>query len=692
MKNILLLITLLSHFNSHAQVEPMQWQSQLPTSYDYLDMQMLDSNSIVAVGLAGSFIRSDDGGLSWKFVWTKTLSNLTSVDFPESNTGYACGNGNNYYFDQGILRKTIDGGSTWDTLTLPFDANYSVLDFISVDSGWVAGDSGNVFRTYDGGLTWDDVSFTETRMARSIVMLDSDTGFVAGDNAFAYRTFDGGNTWTSCAPVTSDKINSLFFLDGRTGWCTTDFEKIYRTDNSGDTWVRQLNGGGTSPVNSICFIDSMHGHALSTAFRYRTSNGGQTWQTQNQTYHYNFNIAFSDSSHGFISGSHGNIQKTSDGGNNWTDITAENNFYAYKNIQFTSAGTGYCVGEHGKMRKTLNGGQTWTYLPTSTLNDLNDLCFLNSNLGYVVGEAGSVIKTTDGGMSFTPVNTGSTNELVSVYFISADTGWVCGTNSTVYKTTNGGASWTQQTLPSFTYNCYDIVFTDALTGYIGSWANRIYKTLDGGNAWNTIPNLPSVNSIRKIQFLNPDTGWATSEYGNIMKTTDAGQTWTIQNSFCFSPAYAVHFYDAMNGFAAGGIANFNCKLYRTRDGGDTWENTNLPFGYSINGLWMADTNRLYIATDFGTIILYGDTARIITGIAEQVILNSRLVCYPNPAKNYLEVQLPERHKKDDLFIYNSTGALIRKISAGKTRIDLSGLAKGLYFISVRGEVGKFVVE
>ncbi|MBK9026122.1 MAG: hypothetical protein IPL69_19800 [Saprospiraceae bacterium] len=33
---------------------PMQWQSQLPTSYDYDDMQMLDSNNVVAVGLTGS--------------------------------------------------------------------------------------------------------------------------------------------------------------------------------------------------------------------------------------------------------------------------------------------------------------------------------------------------------------------------------------------------------------------------------------------------------------------------------------------------------------------------------------------------------------------------------------------------------------------------------------------------------------
>lgn len=677
---------------TQAQLEPMQWQSQLPTSYDYTDMQMLDVNNIVAVGLTGSFIHSDDAGLSWKFVWTKTLLNLTSVDFPQIMTGYACGNGNEYYFEPGILVKTIDGGNSWDSLSLPFDANLSSLDFISIDTGWVAGDSGNVFRTYNGGISWDDVSFPETKMIRDIVMLNADTGFVAGDGGITYRTFDGGNNWTTCPPSTIDKINSLFFLNGRTGWCTTDFEKIYRTDNSGDTWVRQLNGGGTSPVNSICFIDSLRGHALSTAFRYRTTNGGQTWQTQNQTYHYNFNIAFYDSLNGFISGSHGNIQKTIDGGISWFDVAAENNFYHYKNIQFTSAITGYCVGEYGKIRKTVNGGQTWNYLNSSTLFDLNDLFFFNSNIGYVVGEAGSVLKTTNGGISFTTINTSSNEDLYGVYFMSEDTGWVCGANGAVYKTIDGGINWAQKTLPSFTYGAYDIVFTNALTGYIGSWANRIYKTLDGGDTWTEIAGLPSVNSVRKIQFINPDTGWATSEYGNIIKTTDAGQTWTIQNNFCFSPAYAFHFFDSMNGFAAGGISNYNCRLYRTRDGGDTWENTDLPFGYNIHGLWMTDTNRVYIAADYGSIILYGDTADVITTIDKKLSIDNKIVCYPNPASEFVEIIIPGQYRNEELIIYNSKGQLVNRISGSEKHIVISGLENGIYFFRMKEKIGKFVVQ
>ncbi|MBK9026120.1 MAG: hypothetical protein IPL69_19790 [Saprospiraceae bacterium] len=149
-------------------------------------------------------------------------------------------------------------------------------------------------------------------------------------------------------------------------------------------------------------------------------------------------------------GTHGNIQKTIDGGNSWTDIAAENNFYHFKNIQFTNASTGYCVGEHGKMQKTTDGGQNWSYLPTSTTNDLNDLFFLNTNLGYIVGETGSVIKTTDGGLSFTNVNAGGNNDLLSVYFpkFRHRLGlWYL--RHTVFKTLNGGTTWVPETLQIF---------------------------------------------------------------------------------------------------------------------------------------------------------------------------------------------------------------------------------------------------
>ena len=105
---------------------------------------------------------------------------------------------------------------------------------------------------------------------------------------------------------------------------------------------------------------------------------------------------------------------------------------------------------------------------------------------------------------------------------------------------------------------------------------------------------------------------------------------------------------------------------------------------------MTDTNRIYISGEWGTILLYGDTSNLSTGISALVVSENKIECYPNPASDFVEVKLPEQNRNDDLLVYNSTGQLIRRITAGKTRIDISRLAKGIYFVRVGEMRGRFV--
>lgn len=67
--------------------------------------------------------------MNWKFIWTGSLSTLTGVDFADSNIGYVCGNRNKYYYEQGVLAKAVDGGDTWNFITIPFPANFSGSGF-----------------------------------------------------------------------------------------------------------------------------------------------------------------------------------------------------------------------------------------------------------------------------------------------------------------------------------------------------------------------------------------------------------------------------------------------------------------------------------------------------------------------------------------------------------------------------------
>jgi len=53
-------------------------------------------------------LKTTDGGTTWITRNSGTTENLSSVNFPDSNTGYAVGG--NSWDPLGIIRKTINGG------------------------------------------------------------------------------------------------------------------------------------------------------------------------------------------------------------------------------------------------------------------------------------------------------------------------------------------------------------------------------------------------------------------------------------------------------------------------------------------------------------------------------------------------------------------------------------------------------
>lgn len=130
---------------------------------------------------------------------------------------------------------------------------------------------------------------------------------------------------------------------------------------------------------------------------------------------------------------------------------------------------------------------------------------------------------------------------------------------------------------------------DANTFYFGAVAGGVWKTTDGGNTWNPIWDKQSVASIGDIAVApsEPNTVYVgTGEAcirGNIShgdgvyKSTDAGKTWThigLRDTRTIGRVI-VHPRDANTVFVAalGHVYGPNAErgLFRTRDGGKTWE-------------------------------------------------------------------------------------------------------------------------
>ena len=83
----------------------------------------------------------------WYYHQLTPGSNFNSLAFTDENTGFICG-------DSHILKKTTDGGVTWNSLTIDAKGNLVSIKFPTSNTGYVASDSGQIFKTTDAGQNW----------------------------------------------------------------------------------------------------------------------------------------------------------------------------------------------------------------------------------------------------------------------------------------------------------------------------------------------------------------------------------------------------------------------------------------------------------------------------------------------------------------------------------------------------------
>ena len=274
---------------------------------------------------------------------------------------------------------------------------------------------------------------------------------------------------------------------------------------------------------------------------------------------------------------------------------------------FIDDNTGWIVGSDGFINKTSNGGLDWVEQNSLTTLTFKSVQFINLDIGWICGEDGLIIKTTDGGQSWTELTSGTTELLTNLHFVNQDIGYVVGYNETILKTIDGGANWIFQSTGS-SFDLFSVDFVNALIGYAvgGRDSSNFLKTTDGGLNWtNKTLNLGSLSTpiLNCVEFVDANIGYIGSEgqflnhSGNISKTTDGGETWN--STILYRPTQnegssdhpvednildvqrgirSIYFKDTNNGFAVGGTRNgWWRSIFATTDAGATWQK---KYGYS----------------------------------------------------------------------------------------------------------------
>ena len=206
------------------------------------DMTFLDSLTGYAVTYnlspndTGYILKTTDGGDNWFYSFS-TSRGFTSIQFVNSQIGYACGGNGGWAY----LCKTIDSGLNWNIVNTPAILQWEDMHVLNEDTLWLVEDeslTGGVFRTTNGGISWQRQYSAGLHNPERIYMYDANLGFISTtSNTKLRRTTDGGATWTEIQGVKG--FTDLQFIDENTGWKARSVETVEYSTNGGLNWISQ---------------------------------------------------------------------------------------------------------------------------------------------------------------------------------------------------------------------------------------------------------------------------------------------------------------------------------------------------------------------------------------------------------------------------------------------------------------------
>ncbi|MCD4771826.1 MAG: T9SS type A sorting domain-containing protein [Bacteroidales bacterium] len=309
---------------------------------------------------------------------------------------------------------------------------------------------------------------------------------------FSLNTNKVSAQWVQQNSETTFDLESVFFTDANTGYCT---------GVNPNTWVGSI---------------------------YKTTNGGNTWDSLDVHPPAPYPIFFSDANTGYI-GCYDLILKTTNAGSTWAEYQLSLGIVIFS-IHFPDANTGYLVGNDmmnglAVVLKTTNAGGLWTDI-SPTFGDEQVRCIhcTDVNTCYM-GFSGSdittfIMKTTNGGSTWIDISPPFTQEVWSIFFVDGNTGYATGQGDggecQILKTTNAGNDWTEILSTNEFPHGNNIYFSDANIGCVVTDEGYILKTTNAGNTWNAEASSVSTD-LNAVYFPNDEIGYIVGNNGVILK-------------------------------------------------------------------------------------------------------------------------------------------------------------------------------
>lgn len=504
--------------------------------------------------------------------------------------------------------------------------NCMAIDPANSSIMFVGNASGGVYKTIDGGASWFPVFDDQPYLSIGAITIDptnSQTVWVGtGDLNISgypfigdgiYKSTDGGNSWSHMglqaqsivSKIIVDPDNPSTIYAGTMGipFYESADRGLYKSTDGGISWTQQLFVSEKAGIIDMVMKPG-NPQVLYAASWNRIRNNQES----------------------LVYGSDANIYKSTDGGSNWTELTAGLPAFSTSRIGLAISAQNpdklYAMVVDTTFTlqgiyKTTNGGSSWT---NATGNFSNELFGAQ---GWYFGKI--------------YVNPGNDNE---IYVPGVD----------LQKSSNGGVSWSPATPPWWTYEVHAdghyMEFIDGNTFYYCT-DGGLYKTTDNCSSWSDAEDIPNTQFYRvTYNPHSPENSFGgAQDNGTTAGNAASINAWSrIYGGDGFKPIFDpfdsdLYYVETQNGGLAytnsGGLSYNDFTSGIDYDDRRSWD---MPYIMSASDhtVFYCGTYRMYkrwnapggtwspVSPDLTDGVIYGERFHVITSITQSAFENNYL--------------------------------------------------------------------
>ena len=493
--------------------------------------------------------------------------------------------------------------------------------------------------------------------------------------------------------INTPRMWTIEFKNNKIVGTSIDEGKSYLSTNNGKSWEIIFNKTGTfKRTNNFLFFFSYISYINERAYDsiYVSNDFGKNWKTvgySNQI----FNRAYVFNDSNYWGCNNQTVYLYDKQYRNWKRKDKGVQAQKIRDMGYTRDGKTIYAVSYG-VQKSTDNGKNWQYcgLDDQMLYHIlvarNGYIYVSGGLGGIL--KGNIFRSTDGGKSWKWLKLSSNKSYMITSLYENRRGHIfAGRNGSYgyFYTTDSGESWELKSTPGGT-NC----FSENSEGhkFRGDYAAIVYRSTDDGDSWQQMTEHYSGDNcfwdIKRIPFDPHGTkGWAL-----CMKTTDNGRTWeqfNYQDTEPFTPTN----FDS--------LGNYLIPGWRSTDKGKNWEKITSRLNHKrYNILTVSPNGYYFLGAENGG--LYRSRKNYVS--VEPAPQRQAGTITPNPATNYIDIAVVgNRILKNAVRMYDVLGNTVLSSPAcsagtpsegGHIRLDVSGLAAGVYFVRVGSKMYKFV--